>query len=401
LRQALLHCVMQSEPSPAMVVAPCIRTLRLKVKPESYPWLNAAAIEVNRVWNYANEVSARAARPFVGPPKWLSAYDLDKLTAGATECFEHIGSDTIQRVNAEFARRRQQFKKIKLRWRISRGAKRSLGWIPFKAVQIKRQGRVLRFCGKSIRVFERALLDDREWKSGCFAQDSVGDWWLCLPVAYEVEDSEAPKEDIGMDLGLKDTAATSDGEKLEAGHFYRRIEQRIAQAQRRGHKRQAKRLHRRAARRRKEALHRFSRKIVDSYQTIFIGDVSSLKLVKTPMAKSVLDAGWGMLKTQLQYKGQQAGRSVFIVDERNTTRTCSSCRALTGPTGLDKLVVRTWVCSACGGMQDREVNAAKNILFAGRCSLSVGGNKLSPSVAPPSQASRLREARISALTAAA
>ncbi len=46
------------------------------------------------------------------------------------------------------------------------------------------------------------------------------------------------------------------------------------------------------------------------YQTINIGDVSSLKLAKTRMAKSVLDAGWGMLKTQLQYKGQQAGRCV-------------------------------------------------------------------------------------------
>jgi hypothetical protein len=41
----------------------CIRTLRLKVKSEAYPWLNAAAVEVNRVWNYANEVSAKAAHP--------------------------------------------------------------------------------------------------------------------------------------------------------------------------------------------------------------------------------------------------------------------------------------------------------------------------------------------------
>jgi transposase len=52
-------------------------------------------------------------------------------------------------------------------------------------------------------------------------------------------------------------------------------------------------------------LHRFSRTIVDTYQTIYVGDVSSLKLAKTRMAKSVLDAGWGILKTQLQYKGQQ------------------------------------------------------------------------------------------------
>jgi putative transposase len=391
---------MQSDPS-AAVVPSCIRTLRLKVRSESYPWLNAAAIEVNQIWNYANEVSAKAAVPFSGPPKWLSRYDLDKLSAGATDFFEHIGSDTIQRVNAEFATRRQQFKRVKLRWRVSRGAKRSLGWIPFKAVQLKQQGQWLRFCGKSIRVFERALLEGRAWKSGCFAQDSVGDWWLCLPVACEIKEGAAAKEAVGLDLGLKDTVATSDGEKLEAGHFYRRIEQRIAQAQRRAHKRQAKRLHRRAARRRKEALHRFSRRIVDSYQAIFIGDVSTLKLARTRMAKSVLDAGWGMLKAQLQYKGQQAGRSVFIVDERNTTRTWSSCRALTGPEGLDMLVVRTWVCSECGGIHDRDVNAAKNILFAGRSSPSVRGNKLSPSGAPPSQALSRCEAGISALTTAA
>jgi transposase len=53
------------------------------------------------------------------------------------------------------------------------------------------------------------------------------------------------------------------------------------------HKRQAKRLHRTAARRRKDGLHRFSRKIVDRYQSIVVGDVSSTKLVKTRMAKSV------------------------------------------------------------------------------------------------------------------
>jgi putative transposase len=139
------------------------------------------------------------------------------------------------------------------------------------------------------------------------------------------------QESVGLDLGLKYTVATSDGEKLEAGHFYRHIEQKIAQAQRRGHQRQAKRLHRRAARRGKDALHKFSRKLVNEYQTIIVGDISSLKLVKTRMAKSVLDAGWGLLKTQLLYKGQTAGRCVIIVSEKNTTRACSNCKALTGP----------------------------------------------------------------------
>jgi IS605 OrfB family transposase len=224
---------------------------------------------VNQVWNFSNAASYKAARPFAGPPRYLSAFDLDKLTSGATEYFEHMGSDTIQRVNAELATR------------------------------------------------------------------------------------------------------------------------------------QAKRLHRTAARRRKDALHKFSKKIVSTYQTIKIGDVSSLKLAKTRMAKSVLDAGWGMLKTQLQYKGQQAGRCVRIVSERNTTRTCSSCKALTGPAGLDMLVVRSWVCRACGDRHDRDVNAARNILTAGRCPPSVCGNEPPLAAAPPSQTSSRCEALTSALKAAA
>jgi IS605 OrfB family transposase len=378
-----------------------IRTLRLKVKAEGYAWLNAAAIEVNQVWNFANATSYKAARPFAGQPKWLTAFDLDKLTAGASRCFERIGSETIQRVNAEYATRRQQFKLSRLNWRVSKGAKRSLGWVPFKAVQLKRKGKCLRFSGKAFRVFERELLEGATWKCGCFAQDSVGDWWLCVPIAVEASQSSAPKLEVGIDLGVAHTATTSDGEKLRAGRFYRNIEQKIANAQRRGHKRQAKRLHRTAARRRKEALHRFSTKIVKEYQNIVIGDVSSRKLVKTRMAKSVLDAGWGILKTQLRYKGQQAGRRVSIVNERNTTRECNDCKALTGPAGIDMLVVRTWVCSACGVTHDRDVNAARNMLSAGRSPPSVSGNESSISAAPPSQTSRRCEARISALKTAA
>jgi len=149
---------MPSERPREVEAAVCIRTLRLKVKPEVHAWLNAAAVEVNQVWNFANESSAKAARPYAGAPKWLSAYDLHKLTAGATEYFERIGSETIQRVNEEFATRRKQFNKIKLRWRSSRGPRRALGWIAFKAAQLKRKGKSLRFSGKALRVFEQDRL---------------------------------------------------------------------------------------------------------------------------------------------------------------------------------------------------------------------------------------------------
>jgi IS605 OrfB family transposase len=162
-------------------------------------------------------------------------------------------------------------------------------------------------------------------------------------------------------------------------------------AQRRGHKRQAKRIHRKAARQRADALHKFSRRIVNQYQNIVVGDVSSLKLVKTRMAKAVLDSGWGMLKQQLLYKGEHAGRAVQVVNERNTTRACSSCGSLTGPSGLDMLVVRQWECVECGGTHDRDVNAARNILLLGSGDrASVRGNESSDSSFP---LSRLRKRR--------
>jgi putative transposase len=338
------------------------RTLRLKVKTEAYDWLNAAAREVNLIWNWAAQVSEKAARPCTGDPKWLTGFDLNNLSSGASEYFEKIGAGTIQRVNGEYAQKRRIAKRYRLRWRTSSGPRRSLGWIPFKAANLKREGRAVRFCGKTFRVFEPERLDGVKWKQGCFAQDAVGDWWLCLPIEVRVEESVAPREKVGIDLGLKEVAVTSDGARCEKGRFYRGIEQKIGQAQRRGHRRQAKYLHRRAANRRKDALHKFSRRIVDQYQKIVVGDVSSTQLVKSRMAKSVLDAGWGMLKAYLQYKGQQAGRTVQVVSERNTSRTCSNCDSLTGPQGVNGLRVRRWTCATCGASHDRDVNAARNIL---------------------------------------
>ena len=382
-----------SEECSGQATAP-VRTLRFKVRTEAHSWLNAAATEANQVWNYFNATSYKASRPFAGKGRWLTGFDLCNLSAGATEYFEHIGAETIQRIATEFATRRIQFKKAKLRWRVSSGPRRSLGWIPFKAASIRRRGRYLRFCGKTIRIFESerfAKID--KWQCGCFAQDAVGDWYLCLPVALPDKTPAPTLAEVGIDLGLKDTAVTSDEDRLAAGQFYRGLETKIAQAQRRGHKRQAKRLHRQASRRRHNALHQFSRKLVNRYQKIVIGDISSLKLVKTRMAKSVLDCGWGQLKTQLLYKGEHAGRSVQIVSERNTSRTCSSCGSLTGPSGVNGLRVRSWICHGCGAAHDRDVNAARNILAAERPPPSVHGNETSQRHAPPSRASRPRKAR--------
>jgi IS605 OrfB family transposase len=379
------------------------RTLKLKVRAESYSWLAAAAVEVNQVFNFANETSLKAATRTDLKRKWMSGFDLCYLTAGATEYFEKIGADTIQRVCTEYAAKRRAAKRLKLRWRVSRGARRSLGWVPFKAASLKRKGSSLRFAGKSFRVFEQERLEGVKWRDGCFAQDACGDWWLCVPVEFAAETSIAPRDAVGIDLGLKDIAVTSDGARLEAGRWTHGLAGKLAMAQRRGHKRQAKRIHRKAARQRADALHKFSRQMVDQYQNIVVGDVSSLKLVKTRMAKAVLDSGWGMLKQQLLYKGEHAGRAVQVVSERNTTRACSGCGSLTGPSGLDMLVVRQWECVECGGTHDRDVNAARNILLLGSGDrASVRGNESPQKLRPPSRLrKRLREAGIGEVCAAA
>jgi IS605 OrfB family transposase len=354
------------------------RTIRLKVRKEAYSWLNQAAIEVNQIWNYCNEISYKATQTSVEcpNPRWLSGYDLCHLTAGMTK-YMQIGADSIERVCIEYANKRYTAKKSKIGWRKSGGSRRSLGWIPFKAVDIKRKGKYLRFCGKTFRVFESDKLEGIKWKGGCFAQDSLGDWYLCLPIEVKQEVNIAPKEAVGIDLGLKTIVTTSDGEKLEASHFYCNLEPKLSQAQKRGHKKQAKRIHRKIKHQRKDALHKASRKIVNEYQNIYIGDVSSLKLVKTRMAKSVLDSGWGIFKTFIQYKGQQAGRNVEVINESYTSRACSNCGSLTGPKGLRQLSVRDWKCVDCGAVHNRDVNAARNILRLGsRCQTSVSGNEL-------------------------
>jgi len=377
------------------------RTLRLKVRRETYEWLNAAAVEVNQVFNYCNETSFKAATRTDIKRKWMSGFDLCSLTAGASPYFDKIGADTIQSICVHYAQKRRAARRLKLRWRVSRGARRSLGWVPFKAASLKRRGICLRFAGKSFRVFERERLVGVKWQGGCFAQDALRDWWLCLPVKREAEQSIAPQEAIGIDLGLKDIAVTSDGECLVAGRWTAGYSQKLASVQRRGHKRQAKRIHRKVARCRADALHKFSREIVDRYQRIVVGDVSSLKLVRTRMAKSVLDSGWGMLKRQLEFKSQQAARTFEVVSERNTSVTCSTCGALTGPRGVNGLIVRSWVCSDCGESHDRDVNAARNILIGSRCRTSVSRNESSPWLIPLSRAYRVREAGIESAWVAA
>jgi putative transposase len=101
-----------------------------------------------------------------------------------------------------------------------------------------------------------------------------------------------------------------------------------------------KAIHAKVRNRRKNALHKFSRRLVDQHGEIVVGDVWPTKLAKTRMTKSVLDVGWGQLKTMLEYKCDHAGIVFREVRENNTTRACSVCGSLSGPQGINGLRVR-------------------------------------------------------------
>ena len=333
-----------------------IRTKRIKIKPESYPWLRKCSHEANSVWNFCRFTYALG----IDRNKWLTGFDLINLCSGASKEFNRIGQDSINNIAKEYALRAKQFHKKKLKYRDNQKA---LGWIPIKSAQLaKRKGDRFRFAGKQIRLFES--IDGLKLKEGNIVQDSVGDWYLCVPYEHVDTTPKASQHAVGLDLGLKTQATASNGSKLETS-FYRDSEKKLAELQKRGHKKQAKFLHRRIARQRNHAIHQFSRDLINQFQNLFIGDVSFKFLKSGNGAKSAYDGSISKLKACLLYKGQQAGRRVSIINEHYTTQACSACGCLSGPTGRTGLVVREWQCGECGASHDRDVNAAINICHLG------------------------------------
>lgn len=345
------------------------KTLKVRVKDKHVDELNSMARGVNIVWNYVNNLSSRAIKE---RGLFLSAYDLHPYTKGAGKELG-LHSHTLQCVAAEYVTRRKQFKKSRLNWRKSGGVRRSLGWVPINTGAAKwRSGQVF-FNGRYFKVWDSYGLSNYAFKSATFNEDSRGRWYFNVAVQVEA-DRPAGQGKLGIDLGLKDTAVCSDGTKLEAGRFYRDLETKLATSQRARNKHRVKVIHAKIANRRKDALHKFSRTLVNHFGEIYVGDVSSLKLVKTKMAKSVLDAGWGQLKTMLKYKCDHAGIVFKVVNEAYTTQTCSSCGCLpdSRPKGIAGLGIREWTCDSCGEHHDRDINAARNILALGRERLAVG-----------------------------
>ena len=348
-----------------------VRTMRVRIKDKHANVLLSLSREVNMVWNYDNELCSKVLER---EGRFLSAFDLAAYTRGATKEGLNLHSQTVQAINEEYVTRRRQFKKAKLRWRTSYGSRRSLGWIPFKASSLTYRAGRLRMFGidAPLSLWDSYGLSNFELGPGSLSEDASGRWYLNVTVKVKKAERSTATSAIGIDLGLKNFAALSTGKPIDAQQFFRKTERKIAVAQRAGKTRQVRNLHAKTKNQRKDFSHQNSTAIVSHHGAIFVGNVNATALVQTRMAKSVLDAGWSMFKTMLQYKCDDAGVWFGEVNEAYSTQDCSACFARSGPKGLKDLGIREWTCMECGTCHDRDVNAARNILRRGLATLVVG-----------------------------
>jgi putative transposase len=328
--------------------------------------LNKQARAVSFVWNYCNDRQKDALK---WGRKWLTGFDLNKLTIGSSKELG-LHSGTVNAVCEQYAKSRFQHKRPYLRYR----GKKNLGWVPLKGRDIKETPSGFHFHGREFKVFKsRDLPAGAKIKDGTsFSHDARGNWFLnvCIEVA------EAPartlERGVGIDLGLKDFAALSTGEKIANPRHYRQLEDALGKAQRARKKRQAANIHARIGNARLDFHHKLSARIVAEFDYIAVGNVNAAGLAKTSMAKSVNDAGWSSFRNMLRYKAITRGAWYEEVNERFSSQVCSSCGTLpdSRPKGIADLGMRDWTCSDCGAVHDRDVNAAQNILA--RFSLGCG-----------------------------
>ena len=199
-------------------------------------------------------------------------------------------------------------------------------------------------------------------------------WYL--QVICEDKPKRLPKTGkvIGLDFGLKNLIADSEGRLVENPRHLNFSLRKLAIAQRRcarrvkgSHRRSkacrlAARIHERIANQRLDYLHKAARHYVNNFDTICIEDLSVSRMAREGwLARSIMDASWSMLRQLLEVKAEKAGRTIVAVPPHFTSQKCSKCGELV-PKSLS---VRTHICPHCGYVDDRDVNAAKNILQAG------------------------------------
>jgi len=209
------------------------------------------------------------------------------------------------------------------------------------------------------------------------SRDPCGRWYVSFTVdEAEPEQLPATGRMVGVDLGIKDFAVTSDGEKIPNPRKLARRARNLARYQRRlarcqkGSANRAKakarvaRAHRKVRASRADFLHRTSTNLVRDHDVIVLEDLAVRNMVRNrSLAKAISDCGWGTFRQMIEYKAAKYGRHLIVIDRwYPSSKTCSACGHLLASLSLS---TRHWTCPSCGTRHDRDINAAKNILAAG------------------------------------
>jgi len=172
---------------------------------------------------------------------------------------------------------------------------------------------------------------------------------------------------IGIDLGIKDFAITSDGQVFENPTYLRKAQSRLRFAQRRYSKHKGKRsrlrlakLHEDVVNKRKDFLHKVSTKLIRENQTIALETLAVKNMVKNHnLAQAITDASWSTFVNMLEYKAEWYGNNILRIGRfAPSSKTCSNCGSINNDLQLSD---REWTCNSCSTVLDRDVNAAINI----------------------------------------
>ena len=183
---------------------------------------------------------------------------------------------------------------------------------------------------------------------------------------------------IGIDLGIKNFAITSDGEVFENPKNLRKAQSKLKYLQRKYSKNKGKRtkqrlalLHEKVVNKRKDFLHKVSTKLIRENQTIAIEDLAVKNMMKNHnLAQAISDVSWSTFVTMLEYKADWYGKNILRIGRFSpSSKTCSCCGYINKELTLKD---RSWTCPKCSSVLDRDVNASINIKsFALKNNLSV------------------------------